>query len=166
MFFTAELKHKPEVTMTTRLLKDLRLVSLSWKVRKQGQNLKHFRAVQCTRWFVNFVKSSCSSAVLCLWTGLSTAPQPMPEAAAVGGVTYMLNDTQSSCGCPCGKRKDPFKTDKQKYDMYVPYSAVNISVTARNPTGDSPPATVQVPAAADLKGTVGGCAWSGLSHAV
>lgn len=77
----------------------------------------------------------------------------MPHAAAVRGVTYTLQDTQSSRGCPC-VRKRPINIDKHTTHMYVSYSAVNISVIARNAASDSPPAIIQVPAepAADLKG--------------
>ncbi|XP_055364338.1 uncharacterized protein il12rb1 isoform X2 [Betta splendens] len=73
--------------------------------------------------------------------------KPMLHAAGVPGVTYRLTDTQSSCGCPCMKR-EPFETEQHSYDMFVSYSAVNISVTAINAAGRSPPATVQLPARA------------------
>lgn len=84
----------------------------------------------------------------------SFPPQPMPHAAAVRGVNYSLQNTQSSHGCPCMKRKRLITTDKHTIHMYVSYSAVNISVTARNAVGNSPPTIVQVLAkrAADLKG--------------
>ncbi|XP_042273843.1 interleukin-12 receptor subunit beta-2 [Thunnus maccoyii] len=79
--------------------------------------------------------------------------KPVQHAAAVRGVTYSLNDTQSSHGCPCRpvKNRDPISTTS--YTTYVSYSAVNISVIARNAAGSSPPAIIQVPAesAADLK---------------
>eukprot|EP00064_Thunnus_orientalis_P014682 superscaffoldBa00002585_g14729 len=79
--------------------------------------------------------------------------KPVQHAAAVRGVIYSLNDTQSSHGCPCRpvKNRDPISTTS--YTTYVSYSAVNISVIARNAAGSSPPAIIQVPAesAADLK---------------
>ncbi|XP_026178715.1 interleukin-12 receptor subunit beta-1 [Mastacembelus armatus] len=78
--------------------------------------------------------------------------KPMPHAAAVRGVTYFLKDTQSSHGCPCVKRKHNYTHEHTTF-MYVSYSAVNITVIARNVAGESPPAIVQVPAepVADLK---------------
>ncbi|XP_070765728.1 interleukin-31 receptor subunit alpha [Enoplosus armatus] len=77
--------------------------------------------------------------------------KPMPHAAAVTGVTYSLKDSQFSLGCPCKTRRDDIETNI--YTTYVSYSAVNISVFARNAAGYSPPAVIQVPAvpAADLK---------------
>ncbi|KAM9358382.1 interleukin-12 receptor subunit beta-2 [Symphorus nematophorus] len=79
--------------------------------------------------------------------------KPMPHAAAVTAVTYSLTDTQSSHGCPCGKRKHPISTQLHKHTTNVLYSAVNISVIARNAAGYSPPAIIQIPAKrpADLK---------------
>ncbi|KAM9384992.1 leukemia inhibitory factor receptor isoform 2-T2 [Pholidichthys leucotaenia] len=76
----------------------------------------------------------------------------MPSAAAVKGVTYNLSDTQSSHGCPCMNKKTK-NTEGNNYTMYVSYSAVNISVFAKNDAGESPKAIVQVPAepAEDLK---------------
>ncbi|XP_023138044.2 leukemia inhibitory factor receptor [Amphiprion ocellaris] len=77
----------------------------------------------------------------------------MPHAAAVSGVTYILSDTQSSQGCPCEEKRKKHHTDMNKHTIYVPYSAVNISVIARNAAGSSPPAVVQIPTepVADLK---------------
>ncbi|XP_070688329.1 interleukin-12 receptor subunit beta-1 [Pempheris klunzingeri] len=77
--------------------------------------------------------------------------KPMPHAAAATGVTYKLEDTQSSRGCPCKKTRHPNKMNT--YTIHVSHSAVNISVIARNAAGYSPPAIVQLPAepAADLK---------------
>ncbi|XP_068591019.1 leukemia inhibitory factor receptor [Cebidichthys violaceus] len=77
--------------------------------------------------------------------------KPIPHAAAVTGVSYMLTDTQSSHGCPCKKKGHPINTSK--HTTTVSLSAVNISVIARNSAGYSPPAIIQVPAepAADLK---------------
>uniref|UniRef100_A0AAQ5ZG98 Fibronectin type-III domain-containing protein n=1 Tax=Amphiprion ocellaris TaxID=80972 RepID=A0AAQ5ZG98_AMPOC len=84
---------------------------------------------------------------------LFSAPQMMPHAAAVSGVTYILSDTQSSQGCPCEEKRKKHHTDMNKHTIYVPYSAVNISVIARNAAGSSPPAVVQIPTepVADLK---------------
>ncbi|XP_041646340.1 interleukin-12 receptor subunit beta-2 isoform X2 [Cheilinus undulatus] len=78
---------------------------------------------------------SSSRKVTLLW-------KSMPPAAAVTGVN--LTDTQSSRGCPCGRRNHLMK--KNKYTIYVPLSAVNISVVAMNSAGHSPPAVVQLPA--------------------
>ncbi|XP_056233515.1 interleukin-12 receptor subunit beta-1 isoform X2 [Seriola aureovittata] len=77
--------------------------------------------------------------------------KPMPHAAAVGGVTYLLEDTQSSHGCPCKRTKRGRHHNNTV--IYVSYSAVNISLTARNIAGYSPSALIEVPAvpAADLK---------------
>ncbi|KAM7011898.1 interleukin-12 receptor subunit beta-2 [Tautogolabrus adspersus] len=77
--------------------------------------------------------------------------KPMPPATAVTGVTYSLNDTQSSRGCPCVKRIHHIKNNKQTF--YFSYSPVNVSVIAKNTAGHSPPAVVHLPAeiAADLK---------------
>ncbi|XP_062250686.1 interleukin-12 receptor subunit beta-1 isoform X2 [Platichthys flesus] len=74
--------------------------------------------------------------------------------AAAAGVSYQLNDTQSSQGCPCArieKRRQHLKTNK--YTINVAYSPVDIHVTARNAAGSSPCATVHVPAepTADLE---------------
>ncbi|XP_008277613.1 leukemia inhibitory factor receptor [Stegastes partitus] len=68
---------------------------------------------------------------------------PTPHAAAVGGVTYTLSDTQTSQGCPCERKKHPI--DRNKSTIYVSYSAVNISVFAKNAAGSSPQANIQVP---------------------
>ncbi|XP_040896441.1 uncharacterized protein il12rb1 isoform X3 [Toxotes jaculatrix] len=80
--------------------------------------------------------------------------KPMPHAAAIRGVTYRLEDTQSSHGCPCARtERRRHNTSETSYTTYVSYSAVNISVIAINAAGCSPSAIVQVPAkpAADLK---------------
>nr|XP_043899250.1 interleukin-12 receptor subunit beta-2 isoform X3 [Solea senegalensis] len=97
----AELEYKPQVNVTTKLLKGSREVTLTWK--------------------------------------------PMPHTAAE--VTYRLEYTLSSLRCSCPRaawRRHPITTNN--YKMFVPYSAVKISVTARNAAGCSPPAIVQVPA--------------------
>ncbi|XP_010785538.1 interleukin-31 receptor subunit alpha isoform X2 [Notothenia coriiceps] len=73
----------------------------------------------------------------------------MPHAA-----TYSLNETQSSHGCTCKKRRDyPINTTETTYITFVSYSAVKIFVNGRNAAGSSPPAILQIPAvpAAELK---------------
>lgn len=52
------------------------------------------------------------------------------------------------------KGKHLITTNKNTRNIYVSYSAVNISVTARNAVGSSPPAILQVPdkPAVGLKG--------------
>uniref|UniRef100_A0A8D3BI85 Fibronectin type-III domain-containing protein n=1 Tax=Scophthalmus maximus TaxID=52904 RepID=A0A8D3BI85_SCOMX len=79
-------------------------------------------------------------------TGCITALMPMPRAAAAAaaGVNYTVADTQSSHGCPCARRTIDINTNK--YTINVTYSAVNISVIARNAAGCSPSAVIQVPA--------------------
>lgn len=80
-----------------------------------------------------------------------SALQPVLHAAAASGVTYILQDTQSSHGCPC--QRERHNISSTYYNTYVSYSAVNISVIAKNAAGYSPPAIIQVPAepATDLK---------------
>ncbi|XP_038147544.1 interleukin-12 receptor subunit beta-1 [Cyprinodon tularosa] len=77
--------------------------------------------------------------------------KPMHPAAAVGGVTYSVHVTQYSPRCPCKKKSH--ETRAHSHVVYVSYSAVNITVIARNAAGHSPPATIHIPAAssADLK---------------
>ncbi|KAK2835363.1 hypothetical protein Q5P01_015847 [Channa striata] len=70
--------------------------------------------------------------------------KPVPPGAAVTGVTYMLNNT-SPQGCTCMKEKHPLETKKHTISMYLSYSAVNISIFARNTASISPPAVIQVP---------------------
>ncbi|XP_010752539.3 oncostatin-M-specific receptor subunit beta isoform X2 [Larimichthys crocea] len=76
--------------------------------------------------------------------------KPMPHAEAVTGVTYVLKHEYSG-GCPWVKKTHIIKSTK--HTSYVLYSAVNISVIARNTASLSPPAVIRVPAvpAADLK---------------
>uniref|UniRef100_A0A3Q1FVZ9 Fibronectin type-III domain-containing protein n=1 Tax=Acanthochromis polyacanthus TaxID=80966 RepID=A0A3Q1FVZ9_9TELE len=105
------------------------------------------------------IRQQSSKAKNPLWSNWSpvviaplvSAPQKMPHAAAVSGVTYILSDTLSSQGCPCEEKRK--KHHMNKHTIYVPYSAVNISVIARNAAGSSPPAVVQIPTepVADLK---------------
>ncbi|XP_047192895.1 interleukin-6 receptor subunit beta isoform X2 [Scophthalmus maximus] len=75
---------------------------------------------------------------------LSWKPMPRAAAAAAAGVNYTVADTQSSHGCPCARRTIDINTNK--YTINVTYSAVNISVIARNAAGCSPSAVIQVPA--------------------
>lgn len=70
----------------------------------------------------------------------------MPQAAAVTGVTYNLNNPQSTLGCPCHKKRKRHTIKTNKYTTYVSCSAVNISVVAKNAAGSSPPTVIQVPA--------------------
>ncbi|CAN9500942.1 unnamed protein product [Ophioblennius macclurei] len=71
--------------------------------------------------------------------------KPVPPAAAVGGVNFTLSDTQSLHGCPCDK-KQAHTTTSTSYNIYLSYSAVNITLIAKNAAGESPPASVQIPA--------------------
>jgi len=75
----------------------------------------------------------------------------MPHAAAVTGVMYSINDTQTLHACPC--KEHEHVTNTTNYTIYVSHSAVNVTVIARNAAGQSPPVIIQVPAAtaADLK---------------
>ncbi|XP_043985798.1 interleukin-31 receptor subunit alpha [Gambusia affinis] len=70
----------------------------------------------------------------------------MPQAATVGGVTYIVNVTQSC-------KEKSHNTKQNSYTVYVSYSAANITVSAKNEAGFSPPAVMHVPAASapDLK---------------
>lgn len=76
----------------------------------------------------------------------------MPHAAAVTEVKYLLTDTQSLHGCPCMRRTSEINSNK--HTTYVSYSAVNITVMAKNAAGFSPPEIIQVSAKpdVDLKG--------------
>lgn len=64
----------------------------------------------------------------------------MLPAASVKEVTYSITDTQSSCSCK--QRRHSAKSNP--FTIYVSYSAVNISVVARNAAGFSPAAVVSV----------------------
>ncbi|XP_061594967.1 uncharacterized protein il12rb1 [Cololabis saira] len=77
--------------------------------------------------------------------------KPASHAAAVKGVTYSINDTQSYHRCPCEQKTRD--TNSNTYTIKVSHSAVNISVVARNAAGQFTLKTVQLPAApmADLK---------------
>ncbi|XP_028259602.1 leukemia inhibitory factor receptor [Parambassis ranga] len=80
--------------------------------------------------------------------------KPVPTAASVTGVTYSVSDSSQECPCKRRKRRKR-RTDIEtnKYTVYVSYSAVNISVIAKNAAGRSPPAVIEEPAVpvADLK---------------
>lgn len=97
-------------------------------------------------WLVQLVLFS-----MFVWNELCSAPQPAPPAAAVTGVTYSIRNTQSSHRCPC--KKGQHDTKSNKFTTHVSYSAVNISVIARNAAGYSPAEIIQVlpVSAADLK---------------
>lgn len=75
---------------------------------------------------------------------LSFAPQLMQPSASVQGLSYILKYTQSSSGCPCERKMQ--HTNLTTFKTYVSYSAVNISVVARNAAGYSPPAIIPIPA--------------------
>ncbi|XP_061739375.1 oncostatin-M-specific receptor subunit beta isoform X3 [Nerophis ophidion] len=70
--------------------------------------------------------------------------KPVQPSAAVSGVAYFLNDTQSSRRCPCKKKQH--RMEETEYTYYVSYSPVSFSVVARNAAGYSPQAAIQVPA--------------------
>lgn len=91
---------------------------------------------------VMFMSAGLVQLVQLVWNELCSPSQPPPHAAAVTGVSYSVWDTQSSHGCPCKKRLR--HTELNKHTTYVSYSAVNISVTARNAAGDSPQAVIPV----------------------
>lgn len=65
----------------------------------------------------------------------------MQRAAAVQGLTYILNETH---GCSCADKS--YRINSTKYTTYVLYSAANISVIASNAVGSSPPAIIPLPA--------------------
>ncbi|KAF6734362.1 Interleukin-12 receptor subunit beta-1 [Oryzias melastigma] len=80
--------------------------------------------------------------------------KPMPSAAAVRGVKYIVKDTQSSRDCPCKrKKKQPSEQDKN-HIVYVSYSSVNITVVAKNPAGLSPQAVIRLPVASAANLTI------------
>uniref|UniRef100_A0A8C6MER3 Fibronectin type-III domain-containing protein n=1 Tax=Nothobranchius furzeri TaxID=105023 RepID=A0A8C6MER3_NOTFU len=68
-------------------------------------------------------------------------------------VTYSVTDTHSSHGCPCKRKKSHTSRNSNHHTLHVSYSAVNITVVARNEAGKSPETVLHVPAAsaADLK---------------
>uniref|UniRef100_A0A3B3V231 Fibronectin type-III domain-containing protein n=1 Tax=Poecilia latipinna TaxID=48699 RepID=A0A3B3V231_9TELE len=91
------------------------------------------------------------------WSPVVMVPR-MPQAAAVTGVTYIVDVTQSFLRCPCNtvggtRKKKSHNIKLNRHTVYVSYSAANITVIARNAAGLSPPAVVHVPAASapDLK---------------
>lgn len=73
----------------------------------------------------------------------SPPPQYMLQAASVTGVTYSITDTQSSQKCPC-KPLPQRSTQRKHFTIYASFSAVNISVVARNAAGPSPAAVVSL----------------------
>nr|XP_015826295.2 interleukin-6 receptor subunit beta isoform X2 [Nothobranchius furzeri] len=79
--------------------------------------------------------------------------KPIPHQATLRGVTYSVTDTHSSHGCPCKRKKSQTSRDSNHHTLHVSYSAVNITVVARNEAGKSPETVLHVPAAsaADLK---------------
>lgn len=68
-----------------------------------------------------------------------------PVTRANGEAVSYQVDTQSFKKCPCHKAKHQFTTNKTTYDVYISYSATNISVTAHNEAGFSPAADFNVP---------------------
>lgn len=87
----------------------------------------------------NFRWLSMRFIIFCLSCSSS---QDMLHAASVTGVTYSITDTQSSHKCPC--KQVQRSTESNHYTIYVSYSAVNISVVARNAAGVSPAAVASV----------------------
>nr|XP_054608212.1 interleukin-6 receptor subunit beta [Nothobranchius furzeri] len=79
--------------------------------------------------------------------------KPIPHQATLRGVTYSVTDTHSSHGCPCKRKKSHTSRNSNHHTLHVSYSAVNITVVARNEAGKSPETVLHVPAAsaADLK---------------
>lgn len=82
------------------------------------------------RWHLMMTCLSCSDS------------QPMFRAASVEGVTYSITDTQSSHRCPC--KQVQHRIRGTHFTTYVSYSAVNISVIAKNAVGFSPTAVTSV----------------------
>lgn len=66
----------------------------------------------------------------------------MFHAASVTGVTYIITDTQSSHRCPCKQGHHPIQGTN--YTTQVSYSAINISLVAKNAAGFSPRAVASV----------------------
>ncbi|XP_068599590.1 uncharacterized protein il12rb1 [Brachionichthys hirsutus] len=75
---------------------------------------------------------------------LNGTRKPIPHAAAVTKVRFILRDTQSSQGCPCNKMK--IRTDANEYTTYISHSAANITIKAKNAAGYSPPAIKSIQA--------------------
>lgn len=98
---------------------------------------------------LRFLNSACTrkktffpSFNLSQWGLSCSSSQEMPHAASVTGVTYIVTDTQSSQKCHC--KRVQHSTQSNRFTIYVPYSAVNISVEAKNAAGFSPAAVVSV----------------------
>ncbi|TNM87812.1 hypothetical protein fugu_006033 [Takifugu bimaculatus] len=92
-----------------------------------SSKIHHFSQL---RWHLMMTCLSCSDS------------QPMFQAASVTGVTYSITDTQSSHRCPC--KQVHHRTQGTHFTTYVSYSAVNISVIAKNAVGVSPTAVASV----------------------
>lgn len=85
-----------------------------------------------------------------------SAPQPASPAAAVSGVNYTANIAFPS-ECPC--KDKPLTTRKNWLTANIFYTAVNISLTAKNAVGDSRTEIIHVPAVSspDLRGKACAC---------
>uniref|UniRef100_A0A8C6MF86 Fibronectin type-III domain-containing protein n=1 Tax=Nothobranchius furzeri TaxID=105023 RepID=A0A8C6MF86_NOTFU len=57
-----------------------------------------------------------------------------------------VTDTHSSHGCPCKRKKSHTSRNSNHHTLHVSYSAVNITVVARNEAGKSPETVLHVPA--------------------
>ncbi|TNN25314.1 hypothetical protein EYF80_064558 [Liparis tanakae] len=122
----AELQHKPEVTMTTRLVNGSREVTLTWEVTR--------------RFTVTMV---------------TIVIKPVSRAAE-SGLRFILTDTQSSLGCPCkaecvtpGGRSQRTPGGRSQCTTFVSLAAVSLQLTASNKAGSSPPAELRLPAHRD-----------------
>lgn len=80
-----------------------------------------------------------------------SAPQPVPRAAAVSDVTYTA-DIKFPSGCPCKDKQHDTKTNRLV--AYVSYTAVSISLRAKNAASSSPTVTKHIPhvSTSDLRG--------------
>lgn len=80
-----------------------------------------------------------------------SAPQPVPRAAAVSDVTYTA-DIKFPSGCPCKDKQHDTKGNLLV--AYVSYTAVSISLRAKNAASSSPTVTKHIPdvSTSDLRG--------------
>lgn len=80
-----------------------------------------------------------------------SAPQPVPRAAAVSDVTYTAGIKFPS-GCPCKDKQHDTKGNSLV--AYVSYTAVSISLRAKNAASSSPTVTKHIPdvSTSDLRG--------------
>lgn len=80
-----------------------------------------------------------------------SAPQPASLAAAASGVTYTANVTFPS-ECPCKYKQ--LSTQENWLAAKIFYTAVNISLRAKNAVGDSRTEIIRIPAetSPDLRG--------------